>query len=96
VPDDRRGDITRLDFARYGIPSEAEYVARYCERLGRGPIPEWTFYVVFSLFRLAAIVQGVYKRGLDGNASSPEAITFGEQCRQLADAAWTLGEQRLE
>ena len=27
------------------------------------------FYVVFSLFRLAAIVQGVYKRGLDGNAS---------------------------
>jgi aminoglycoside phosphotransferase (APT) family kinase protein len=52
------------------------------------------FYVVFSLFRLAAIVQGVYKRGLDGNASSPEAITLGEQCRQLADAAWTLVEQR--
>jgi aminoglycoside phosphotransferase (APT) family kinase protein len=95
VPDEWRGDITELDFASYGIPSEDEYVARYCERTGRNAIPEWTFYVVFSLFRLAAIVQGVYKRGLDGNASSPEAVTLGEQCRQLADAAWTLVEQKL-
>jgi hypothetical protein len=48
---------------------------------------------VFSLFRLAAIVQGVYKRGLQGNASSPEAITFGEQCRQLSTAAWEIVER---
>jgi aminoglycoside phosphotransferase (APT) family kinase protein len=95
VPDDWRGDITALDFASYGIPSEDEYVAHYCQRTGRSAIPEWTFYVVFALFRLAAIVQGVYKRGLDGNASSPEAITLGEQCRQLAEAAWTLVEQKL-
>lgn len=95
VPDEWRGDITTIDFTSYGIPSEAEYVARYCERTGRGDISAWTFYVVFSLFRLAAIVQGVYKRGLDGNASSPEAVTLGEQCRQLAEAAWALVEQKL-
>jgi aminoglycoside phosphotransferase (APT) family kinase protein len=93
VPDDRRGDIVGLDFASYGIPSEQEYVARYGEQTGRSEIPEWRFYVVFSLFRLAAIVQGVYKRGLDGNASSPDAITRGEQCKQLATAAWALVEQ---
>ena len=50
VPDEWRGDITGLDFATYGIPSEDEYVARYCERTGRSAIPEWTFYVAFSLF----------------------------------------------
>jgi aminoglycoside phosphotransferase (APT) family kinase protein len=95
VSDDTRGDLTDLDYASYGIPSEEEYVACYCKKTGRREIPDWKFYVVFSLFRLAAIVQGVYKRGLDGNASSPEAITRGEQCRQLANAAWALVEQGL-
>jgi aminoglycoside phosphotransferase (APT) family kinase protein len=95
VPDEQRGDITRLPGPDYGIPSEADYVARYCAQTGRDALPEWRFYIVFSLFRLAAIVQGVYKRGLDGNASSPEAIILGEQCRQLATAAWTLVEQGL-
>ena len=32
----------------------------------------WKFCLAFSFFRLAAIVQGVKKRGLDGNASNPE------------------------
>ena len=93
VPDDIRGDITNLDYTNYGIPSEEECVARYCEKTGRVGIENWNFYVVFSLFRLAAIVQGVYKRALDGNASSPEAITRGEKCKQLAAAAWELVEQ---
>lgn len=90
--DDQRGSLEHLDYASYGIPSEDAYVARYCEKTGRGAIPNWKFYVVFSLWRLAAIVQGVYKRGLDGNASSPEAITRGEQVKQLATAAWALVE----
>ena len=93
VPDDIRGDITSLDFAAYGIPSEQDCVARYCRQMDRPAIENWNFYVVFSLFRLAAIVQGVYKRALDGNASSPEAITRGEKCKQLATAAWDLVER---
>lgn len=95
VADDWRGDITTLDYASYGIPSEAEYVARYCQHTGRQEILNWEFYIVFSLFRLAALVQGVYKRGLDGNASSPEAITRGAQCQQFSTAAWALVEQGL-
>jgi aminoglycoside phosphotransferase (APT) family kinase protein len=93
VNDDMRGDLLDLDTASSGIPSEAAYVARYCENTGRTDLAEWKFYVVFSLFRLAAIVQGVYQRGLQGNASSPAAITFGAQCRQLATAAWDIVER---
>ena len=90
-----RGDLTSIDYASYGIPSEEEYVAWYCQKTGREDIPEWKFYLVFSLFRLAAIVQGVYKRGLEGNASSPEAITRGEKCKQLCAAGWSLVEQGM-
>ena len=53
-------------------------------------IPDWDFYVAFSLFRLAAIVQGVYKRGLDGNASSETAKSYGDRARVLADLGWSL------
>lgn len=93
VPDDMRGDLTQLDSAVSGIPSEAEYLNWYCRLMGKTGIPDWKFYLVFSLFRLAAIVQGVYKRGLEGNASSPEAITRGEKCRQLSAIGWELAER---
>ena len=96
VPDDIRGDITGLDYASYGIPSERDYVARYCELTGRDRILHWTFYIVFALFRIGAIIQGVYKRGLDGNASSPQALGYKEQCRQMAVAAWSLVQRGVD
>lgn len=77
-----------LDRAALGLPGEAEYVARYCQRRGLTGIPDWTFHLAFSFFRLAAICQGVYKRALDGNASNPEkARTYGEAVRLLATLA---------
>ena len=82
-----------LDPATPGIPAEADYVAAYCRRTGRNSIDDWTFYLVLSLFRLAAIIQGVYYRGLQGNASSPEALLRRDLCRQLARNAWALVEQ---
>jgi aminoglycoside phosphotransferase (APT) family kinase protein len=91
VPDRSRGDLAGLA-AGYGIPSEAQYIAAYCRRTGRDPIPDWTFYLVLSLFRLAAISQGVYKRGLDGNVSSPGALDRGTKARELAEKAWALAE----
>jgi aminoglycoside phosphotransferase (APT) family kinase protein len=57
-------------------------------------VPSWDFYVAFSLFRLAAIVQGVYKRGLDGNASSETATQYGNRARAMADLAWSIVEKR--
>jgi aminoglycoside phosphotransferase (APT) family kinase protein len=89
VPDRQRGDLTELD-GSCGIPGEAEYVAAYCRRTGRDGIRHWRFYLVLSLFRLAAIAQGVYKRGLDGNVSSPGALDRGTKARELAEAGWRL------
>ena len=73
-----------------GIPEEKAYVAAYCRRTGINEIPNWVFFVAFSMFRLAAIVQGVYKRGLDGIASSDNARTYGDQVRFLADLGWQI------
>ena len=76
-----------------GIPDENEFVLRYCRATGRERIENWTFYLAFSLFRLAAIVQGVYKRGLDGTSSSDRATQFGDTCRIRAELAWSLVER---
>lgn len=80
----------KADLKALGLPTEADYVAAYCKRTGRDGIEDWTFYVAFSLFRLAAIAQGVYRRGLDGNAASPEALKRGQSCRIMSETAWRL------
>jgi aminoglycoside phosphotransferase (APT) family kinase protein len=64
--------LAGIDRKAEGIPTEEEYVAAYCRRMGLSGIPDFDFCVAFSFFRMAAIVQGVKKRGLDGNASNPE------------------------
>ncbi len=92
VGDPERADITGIDLADYGIPTEDEYVALYCQRRGIERPPNWSFYLALSLFRLGAIAQGVYKRGLDGNASSPDALKRGAKARQLAEAGWRIAE----
>ena len=77
-----------IDRTAAGIPTEEEYVAAYCRRRGLDGIDDWTFYLAFSFFRLAAICQGVYRRSLDGNASNPEkAKTYGAAVALLSDLA---------
>ena len=76
-----------------GVPSEAEYVAAYCRRTGRAGVPELDFFVVFSLFRWAAIAAGVYRRALDGNAADAGALNIGAKFRALAAAGWRLAER---
>ena len=71
--------IGGLDVASLGIPTEAEYIRRYCERTGL-TTPEalradWNFYLAYNLFRLAAILQGIAKRVEAGTASSAQAVS---------------------
>jgi aminoglycoside phosphotransferase (APT) family kinase protein len=75
-----------------GIPTEEEFVAQYCRHTGREHIPGWNFYLAFSFFRLASILQGVYKRGVMGIASSSEALERGSLAKEIADIAWSLIE----
>ena len=61
-----------LDRTELGIPLEEKYVEKYCEIRGISNIDNWNFYLVFSFFRLAAILEGVVMRARAGNASNPE------------------------
>jgi aminoglycoside phosphotransferase (APT) family kinase protein len=80
--------IAGLDLAALGIPSEAEFIRRYCERTGRADIEHWNFYLAYNLFRIAAILQGVYKRALEGMASADNALAAGDNARALAAIGW--------
>lgn len=79
--------LAGLDRKALGIPSEEDYVAKYCERMGLDEIPNWSFYLAFSFFRFAAILQGIMKRYQDGTASSKEALAYGRMTRPMAEKA---------
>ena len=77
------------DLAALGIPSEDEYIARYCERTGRDGIGDRDFYAAYNLFRLAAILQGIAGRVRDGTAASAHAADAARAVRPLADLGWS-------
>jgi aminoglycoside phosphotransferase (APT) family kinase protein len=79
--------LAGADRGQIGIPTEREYVAEYCRRMKIDGIDHWAFYLAFSFFRLAAIVQGVAKRAVVGNASSEEAAAVGRWVEPLAAMA---------
>lgn len=84
-----------LDRKALGIPSEAEYVAAYCRRRGLAAITDWSFFLAFSFFRMAAILQGVLKRALDGNASNPQrAFEMAQSIPVMARMAVNLIDER--
>ena len=78
------------DLAALGIPGEAAYVAAYCARVGRAPIEPaaWEFHLAFSMFRLAAILQGIARRAEAGTAASAEAMATGAKAGAIAEVAW--------
>jgi len=78
------------DLTELGIPGEADYVADYCRRAGRGAITDWDFCLAFAMFRLAAIAQGIMGRVVAGTANDPNAEERGRRARPLADSGWAL------
>ncbi len=82
--------LAGVDLQELGIPSEENYVAQYCERMGFSKIEHWPFYLAFSLFRLAAICQGIEKRRQIGTASSDKAAQYGALVEPLAKIATSL------
>ena len=90
LPPEALGLVDESDDERTGMPSESEYVAMYCRHTGRENIPQWNFYLAFSMFRLASILQGVFARGLQGNAASEFALQRGAAAKLIADIAWSI------
>ena len=95
LPAEALGRAEAVDSDRSGMPDEASYVAAYCRRTGRDGVPNWNFYLAFSMFRLASILQGVYARGLQGNAASTYALQRGAAAKLIADKAWEISQRRL-
>jgi aminoglycoside phosphotransferase (APT) family kinase protein len=79
-----------LDLSALGIPTEDDYVKRYCTRTGRSELPHWNFYLSFGLFRLAAILQGIWHRAQAGNASADDATELGLRAAPLAALGWSI------
>ncbi len=64
--------LAGLDRFALGLPTDEAFVAQYCQRMGLPGINDFGFCLAFCFFRMAAIIQGVKKRAIDGNASNPE------------------------
>ena len=82
-----------IDLPAYGIPSEEEFVATYCRRVGRAGVPDLMFFVAFSFFRGAAISQGIAMRAKLGNASGPDAALRGAKARITAELGWEVAQK---
>ena len=85
--------LAGADLEALGIPTEREMVAEYCKHADIDQIDNWPFYLIYNMFRSAAIIQGVYKRGLDGNASSEKALEYKEAARLRSERGWKLVEE---
>jgi aminoglycoside phosphotransferase (APT) family kinase protein len=91
--------IGGLDVAALGIPSEADYIRRYCARTGRDQasvdalVTDWNFYMAYNLFRIAGILQGIARRVVDGTASSAQAKAAGAGARPLAELGWGFAQR---
>jgi aminoglycoside phosphotransferase (APT) family kinase protein len=91
-PREFRG-LKGADLAALGIPTEHEYVAAYCRRTGRDGIAHFEFYLIFNMFRIAAILHGVLSRAMQGNAANRNAIETGGRARLVADVAWDMAQR---
>lgn len=77
--------LAGVDRRALGIPEDQAFVEAYCRRMGLSGIPDFGFYLAFCFFRMGAILQGVKKRALDGNASNPEqGLRLGEAVPRFA------------
>jgi aminoglycoside phosphotransferase (APT) family kinase protein len=84
---DGRSGVMDLDRKALGIPELDEVIARYCAKTGRDSLPQIDWYLAYNFFRLAAIVQGIKKRVIDGTASSAHARAMSERVQPLVALA---------
>ena len=95
IPPGQFRGIGGLDLQSLGIPGEQEYVAMYCRRTKRREIDpsHWDFYIAYNLFRIAAILQGILKRVVDGTAASTHARDAGMRAKPMAELGWQMVEK---
>jgi len=97
IPPGQFRGIAGLDLEALGIPGEAQYIEMYCRRVKRQSIDpsHWDFYLAYNLFRIAAILQGILKRVVDGTAASAHARDAGSRAKPMAELGWQQVEKIL-
>ncbi|MCR9177272.1 MAG: phosphotransferase family protein [Alphaproteobacteria bacterium] len=85
--------VLGLDLTAQDLPDRDWVVETYCALTGRDGVPDIDFYVAFNLFRLAAILQGVYARGMAGNAANSDAAEVGKRAGLMAETGWAIASQ---
>jgi aminoglycoside phosphotransferase (APT) family kinase protein len=95
IPPGQFRGIGGLDLDQLGIPREAQYLQKYLDRTGKPPVDpsHWDFYMAYNLFRIAAILQGIAKRVVDGTAASAHARDAGSRARPMAELGWQQVEK---
>ncbi|MSQ49910.1 MAG: phosphotransferase family protein [Betaproteobacteria bacterium] len=98
IPPGKFRGIEGLPLAELGIPTEREYAERYFKRSGRKDVEPsvWDYYMAYNLFRIAAILQGIAKRVLDGTAASEHAREAGSRAPLMAELGWKQVEKILQ
>jgi len=77
--------LAGVDRRPLGLPEDHEFIDSYCAHTGIHTIENFGFYLAFCFFRMGAILQGVKRRALDGNASNPErALKIGAHVPEFA------------
>jgi len=79
-----------VDTQSLGIPSQRVLLEEYAASAGLDDLPDIDYYIAFSMFRLAAILAGVLKRGITGNAADPRAVERGQTFKQVASQGWKI------
>jgi aminoglycoside phosphotransferase (APT) family kinase protein len=92
---ERVSSLEGLNLSELGIPTEEEYIAQYCALTNRDHIDNLDFYKAYTLWRLAAIYQGIVKRVEDGTAASTDALTDTDIPEAFAERAWFYAEKSL-
>ncbi|ESQ73613.1 phosphotransferase family protein [Asticcacaulis sp. AC402] len=88
-----KAGLQGLDLPALGIPSIDAMIERYCVRTGRDGLPDLDWYFAYNLFRITAILQGVKKRALQGNASSADAADMAGRIVPFAERAWQFARK---
>jgi aminoglycoside phosphotransferase (APT) family kinase protein len=92
LPQEAFGGLAGLDLTAMNIPTEADYIQRYCEKTGRKDIEHWNYYLAFNIFRLASIIHGIIGRITAGTAASAQARDIAKLARPLGELGWRLAQ----
>jgi aminoglycoside phosphotransferase (APT) family kinase protein len=75
-----------------GFLTRDEVVARYAEQSGRS-VEHLDFYIVFAMYKLAVILEGINARFLMGKTLGEGFGAMGEMVVELVDAALAVADQ---